>query len=295
MSHLYSHHAVQEEVIHSNQVPLSEFVDHFDTFANRSFPSHWHHELEIQLIISGCAKYHINGVDYTVGEGSAIYIAPETVHMMQGEVPGTVGYDIVLLPQFLVHLLQEIHCDKHALPLTDRRPDAFIITPDRKESHGILEAMRKMYYMERSYPAYDIFLLEHILEIWRNLLSLFPASRRGSTDEGQKLREQRMKAMLSYMWEHYAQPITIQDIAASANISKSECFRCFSELSKTTPIEYINQFRLLQAAQALTSTNKSISDICYMTGFNNTSYFTKKFREQYGMTPKAYRAQNQTK
>lgn len=100
MSHLYSRHAVQEEVIHSNQVPLSEFVDHFDTFANRSFPSHWHHELEIQLIISGRAKYHINGVDYTVGEGSAIYIAPETVHMMQGEVPGTVGYDIVLLPQF---------------------------------------------------------------------------------------------------------------------------------------------------------------------------------------------------
>lgn len=295
MSHLYSHHAVQEEVIHSNQVPLSEFVDHFDTFANRSFPSHWHHELEIQLIISGCAKYHINGVDYTVGEGSAIYIAPETVHMMQGEVPGTVGYDIVLLPQFLVHLLQEIHCDKHALPLTERRPDALVIAPDRKESHGILEAMRKMYYMERSYPAYDIFLLEHILEIWRNLLSLFPASRQGSTDEGQKLRDQRMKAMLSYIWEHYAQPITIQDIAASANISKSECFRCFSELSKTTPIEYINQFRLLQAAQALTSTNKSISDICYMTGFNNTSYFTKKFREQYGMTPKAYRAQNQTK
>lgn len=295
MSHLYSRHAVQEEVIHSNQVPLSEFVDHFDTFANRSFPSHWHHELEIQLIISGRAKYHINGVDYTVGEGSAIYIAPETVHMMQGEVPGTVGYDIVLLPQFLVHLLQEIHCDKHALPLTERRPDAFVITPDRKESHGILEAMRKMYYMENSYPAYDIFLVEQFLGIWRNLLSLFPASRQGGADAGESLRDQRMKAMLSYIWEHYTQPITIQDIAASANISKSECFRCFSELSKTTPIEYVNQFRLLQAAQALTSTNKSISDICYMTGFNNTSYFTKKFREQYGMTPKAYRAQNQTK
>ena len=149
--------------------------------------------------------------------------------------------------------------------------------------------------MENSYPAYDLFLLEQVLGIWRNLLSLFPASRQGCVDAGERLRDQRMKAMLSYIWEHYTQPITIQDIAASANISKSECFRCFAELSQTTPIEYINQFRLLQAAQALTSTNKSISDICYMTGFNNTSYFTKKFREQYGMTPKAYRAQNQTK
>ena len=293
MSHLYSHHAVQEEVIHSNQVPLSEFVDHFDTFANRSFPSHWHHELEIQLIISGCAKYHINGADYTVSEGSAIYIAPETVHMMQGEVPGTVGYNIVLLPQFLIDLLQSIRCEKYALPLTQHTPHALVIAPDRKESHSILESMRKMYYMDASYPAYDLFLLEHILGIWRNLFALFPAPEPGASDENQKLREQRMKAMLSYIWSHYTQPITIQDIAAAANISKSECFRCFSELSKTTPIEYINHFRLLQAAQALTATNKSISDICYMTGFNNTSYFTKKFREQYGMTPKAYRAYNQ--
>ena len=81
-------------------------------------------------------------------------------------------------------------------------------------------------------------------------------------------------------------------VAASASISKSECFRCFSELSKTTPIEYINQFRLLQAAQALSNSGKSISDICYATGFNNTSYFSKRFKEQYGMSPKAYRAKH---
>ena len=65
-----------------------------------------------------------------------------------------------------------------------------------------------------------------------------------------------MKAMLSYIWEHYTQPITIQDIAASANISKANASAVFQSSPKTTPIEYINQFRLLQAAQALTSTNK---------------------------------------
>lgn len=65
-----------------------------------------------------------------------------------------------------------------------------------------------------------------------------------------------------------------------------------SELSRMTPIEYVNQFRLLQAAQLLTSTKNSISDICYSTGFNNTSYFTKKFKEQYKATPRSYRTQN---
>ena len=292
MSKKIFHSAAHEELIHTNQIPLSEFVDHFDSFACRSFPSHWHHEMEIQLFISGSAQYNINGTTYEVSEGSAIYIAPESVHMMRGLVPGTVGYNIVLLPQFLTNLLQEIHCEQYSLPLIEHQPDAFVITPERKESHAILETMRKMYYIERSYPAYDLFLLESVLGIWRNLLSLFPKRGQKPTDDGKLLREVRMKAMLSYIWDHYAQPLTVHEIANAANISKSECFRCFSELSKTTPIEYINQYRLFQAAQALSSTGKSISDICYMTGFNNTSYFSKKFREQYGISPKAYRAQN---
>ena len=141
MSHL-SRHASTGRSDSLNQVPLSEFVDHFDTFANRSFPSHWHHELEIQLIISGRAKYHINGVDYTVGEGSAIYIAPETVHMMQGRSPARSAMTL-----FSCHNFWFICCRRSTVintpPLTERRPDAFVITPDRKESHGILEAMRK--------------------------------------------------------------------------------------------------------------------------------------------------------
>ena len=66
------HPAMHEEVVHTNQIPLSEFVDHFDSFAGRSFPSHWHHELEIQLIVKGRAKYNVNGTNYSVEEGSAI-------------------------------------------------------------------------------------------------------------------------------------------------------------------------------------------------------------------------------
>ena len=292
MSDLHIYHGIQEKLTHSNKVPLSEFIDHFDLFANGSFPSHWHHELEIQLIIRGRAQYSVNGSSYTVEEGSAIYIAPEAVHTMHSLEPDTVGYDIVLLPQFLVELIHNLNCDFCTRHLTSKQPSAFLITPDRKECHSILDTLRKMYYAESSQAAYDLFLLESILCIWRNLFPLFPKQEIKTEDEGLLLREIRMKTMLSYIWEHYTMPITIEDLANSANISKSECFRCFSELSKTTPMEYINQFRLLQAAQLLSSSGKSISDICYMTGFNNTSYFSKKFKEQYDMTPRAYRVQN---
>lgn len=288
-------HAIKEDLTHFNQMfPLSEFVDHFDTFAAQTFPSHWHHELELSIILHGSAEYNVNGTPYTVGEGCAIYLAPEAVHMGRALEKGTVGYNIVLLPQFLSAPLRDINCEKYTLPLEARWPDAFVITPARKEGHAILEHLTKMYYTESSGFAYELFLLEKLVGIWRNLLAILPRHMTPPADSGKAQREQRMRVMLDFIRQNYAQPLTIHEIAAAASISKSEVFRCFSELSKTTPVEYINKVRLLQAAQLLITTEDSISDICYTTGFNSTSYFSKKFNEHYGMTPKAYRIKNRS-
>lgn len=280
-----------EDLTHPNQMfPISEFVDHFDSFSDGSFPSHWHHELELQIVLKGCAEYRINGVPYVVEEGCAIYIAPEAIHLARELSKGTIGYDIVLSPQLLINLMRSANCEKYTLPLTTRRPDALVITPERKEGHRILEFMKNMYYTESTHVTYELFLLEHLIGIWRNLLAILPKPAADTDDSSKLLREQRMKDMLDYIHQNYTQPLVIQDIAAAANVSKSECFRCFSELSKMTPVEYVNKFRLLQASQLLLTTEKSMADICYTTGFNNTSYFSKKFKEQYGMSPKAYKA-----
>ncbi len=282
---------VMEKPDHKNhRFPLTEFVDLFDSFANRSFSSHWHHELEIQIILEGCAEYTVNGTSYVVKAGNAIYIAPEVVHMARALEENTIGYDIVLLPRVLIDLMHSIGCEKYSLPLTTQWPEAVLITADRKENHSILESMKRMYYTDSAHFTYELVLLESLISIWRNLISIFPQHGRDTKDSSKALREQRMKVMLDYIWKNYTQPVTIQDIASAASVSKSECFRCFAELSKVSPMEYINQYRLQQAANLLVLTSKSISDICYSAGFNSSSYFSKKFNEQYGMSPKAYRA-----
>ncbi len=293
MKNAIVNHAIKEDLTYSNQMfPISEFVDHFDTFAERSFPSHWHHEFELQIILSGSAVYQVNSTSYLIEEGNAIYIAPEAVHSMKALSENTVGYNIVLQPQFLIRLLQSANCEKYTLPLTTLRPDAAVITSERKEGHIILEQLKRMYYTESMQSAYELFLLENLIGIWRSLLAILPKPTADSEDSSKLLREQRMKRMLNYIRQNYSHPMTITEIASAANISKSECFRCFSELSRTTPIEYVNQFRLFQASQMLITSKESVSDICYQTGFNSTSYFSKKFKEQYRMSPKEYRAQN---
>jgi AraC-like DNA-binding protein len=289
MEHIINH-AAMEHLTHPNQMfPLSEFVDYFDTFPDGAFPGHWHPELELQIVLEGCAQYSVNGSSYVVEKGCAIYIGPEAIHQARQLTPGTIGYNVVLDPRLLIQVMQIAHCQQYALSLNTGKPDALVITSERKEGYRILEFLRQMYYTETAQFSYELFLLERLIGLWRNLLALFPFQTAQNGDGNLHLREQRMKTMLDYIHQNYARSITVEEIASSAAVSQSECFRCFSRLARTTPVEYINQFRLLKASQLLLSTDRSMADICFSTGFNNTSYFSKKFKDQYGMTPGEYR------
>ena len=103
--------------------------------------------------------------------------------------------------------------------------------------------------------------------------------------------EQRVKKILEYIEGHYADYITIEDMARQVNISRTECFRCFQRITGQTPLEYLTFYRLGQAAYKLRNTDSSITEICISSGFSQPSYFGKKFREYYGVSPLKYRKQ----
>ena len=103
--------------------------------------------------------------------------------------------------------------------------------------------------------------------------------------------EQRVKKILKYIEVHYGDYITIEDMARQVNISRTECFRCFQKITGQTPLEYLTFYRLSQAAYKLHTTDSSITEICISSGFSQPSYFGKKFREYYGVSPLKYRKQ----
>lgn len=279
-----------EKLSHSNPAfPVAEFVDKYNLFAGGRFPSHWHNELEIQIILKGSAKYTVNGEDITVNEGEAIYIAPSAIHQSISLNEDTIGYNLLILPSLFTSVFKTIHCEQYSQPLSTMQPSFFLITSTSKAGFEILESLKHMYYSDPSNSCYEILYLQNLLGIWRSLLSIFPKYIFKDSDYSTLLREQRMRAMLDYIHENYSSHISISDIAKSADISKSECFRCFADISLLTPVEYINQYRLFEAAKLLISTDLPITDICYSVGFNSTSYFSKEFKKMYNMTPREYK------
>lgn len=84
------------------------------------------------------------------------------------------------------------------------------------------------------------------------------------------------------------QDFNIDDMAESFNMSRSSFYRKVEGVLDLTPKEYLRVERLKRAAELLKEKEYRINEICYMVGFNTSSYFTKCFLKQYGVLPKDF-------
>ena len=91
--------------------------------------------------------------------------------------------------------------------------------------------------------------------------------------------------MLTYIYENYAQTVTLEDIAASAHISRSEAGRCFKTYMGCSPVEALIRYRLQTARRLLSEKSLTLQEISAACGFNSANYFGRAFKKAYGYTP----------
>lgn len=88
----------------------------------------------------------------------------------------------------------------------------------------------------------------------------------------------------------YADPITVDDLAAAAGLSRAHFSRMFTRTFGESPRAYLQTRRLERAAALLRNTDRSVADICVMVGLASVGSFTTSFAKVYGRPPAAYRA-----
>ena len=85
--------------------------------------------------------------------------------------------------------------------------------------------------------------------------------------------------------------LSVDSLAGQMGLGRSQFYRKIKALTNYSPVELLRNLRLQQARSLLTTTEKSISEIAYETGFSTPAYFTKCFRDTFGMTPSDLRTQ----
>ncbi|NTU63372.1 MAG: response regulator transcription factor, partial [Chloroflexi bacterium] len=101
--------------------------------------------------------------------------------------------------------------------------------------------------------------------------------------------QQLVRQAMAYLHEHYAQPISREDVARYVNMNEDYLTFCFRKEMGMTPIAYLNRYRINQAKQLLATRPLSITEVALEVGFYDHSYFSRVFRREVGMSPDAYR------
>ena len=88
----------------------------------------------------------------------------------------------------------------------------------------------------------------------------------------------------------YGEPLTVADLAREAGLSPAQFSRAFRRTYGETPHQYLITRRLERAATLLTTTDRSVAEICMTVGWSSVGSFTTAFRRIHGVTPLAHRA-----
>lgn len=115
----------------------------------------------------------------------------------------------------------------------------------------------------------------------------------GDTFPEKRLRHEsdtkRVRRMMHYIGEHYAEEISVSRLAALVELSESRTAHIFRDVTGSSIMEYTEHIRMRHAKELLQEEDKSITEIALAVGYSDHSYFTHRFRLHTGMTPKEYR------
>lgn len=98
-----------------------------------------------------------------------------------------------------------------------------------------------------------------------------------------------IRQAMAYIHEHYFDPVSRQNIAQHINISEDYLTYCFRQELGTTPIKYLQRYRINQAKSLLKDNQKTITEIALDVGFSDSGYFSRIFHRETGMSPDQFR------
>ena len=254
---------------------------------------HWHEEIELEYIVSGQVYVTCEEENILASQGDLVYINQNVRHFITPvQTDGCLLYSIVVHPTFIFGFGQLELEKKYIAPvLHDSALKHIHITKDSPDYENYLSEIREILSLnDLKEDGYELLTKSVLLRIWYQLYKMSTTLVSGSVPKTAVQDEQRVKQAILYIQEHFMETVTLEDIAGSIMVSKSECCRCFKRTLNTTPFEYLMKYRIMESTKRMhRKPQESISEIAGSVGFNNTSYYNKIFRKYMDCTPTEYR------
>ena len=236
----------------------------------------------------GSLIYHLPGRDYVFHKGDVGFINTQVLHSTSAYgQPPSIQQEHIFLPNLVASKSGSAIETRYIEPLLKNPQADLIRVPAEHERAERMRAFMRLAFAayEGRQAGFEIVIRNRMSELWFEMSQVAPEApnnpRQDDTD--------RIKAMLRYITDNYMKRVSLDQIAAAAQISAREGTRCFKRQMNTTPVDYLLNYRIDRACALLRDSTLSITDIGINCGFSSPSYFGKVFREKLNQSPREYR------
>lgn len=271
----------------NNRYPFAYYPDNIWKFDFHRIDWHWHHELEFLYTAEGTALCLIGTSKIELHKGCGIFINSGVLHRFEAQ-SSTFTPNIVFSPTLLAPENSLIY-EKYILPVISSSVPYQVFSPSNTFGKQVLQLLSQICTIQETKPDNELCTIQLLFQLWNILQKNMDWTSDSNSIHRLNHKQARLQAMMQYIHDHYMEEITLETIAASASISKSGALHIFQTGIHCSPVAYLIQYRLAQAAEQLYITQKSVSSIAEETGFTSSGYFCRKFRQYYHMSPNEYR------
>lgn len=251
-------------------------------------PWHWHEEVEAMTIVEGRGMVRVNTDTWLLETGDGMLINSSALHSVQLIDGGACRlHSLVFSADLLAGTPGSVFEQRYLQPMLrspTRALPLFGNTPWQRQATDALEEAYHAFAEEAF--GWEFSVRAALGRLW--ILAAEHAAPAGPVME-ENNDTRRLKEMLRCFHENYDRAISLEEVAAAANVGKRECLRCFQRTIGITPIQYLLRYRIRQASRLLAQTDLPVTEVALRCGFESPSYFAQAFRRLTGRTPRDYR------
>lgn len=274
------------EVISNSYGSSFTYTKHAEKTNSKAHLWHYHPEIELVYINGGAGKRQIGSHVSYYTNGSLILIGANLPHCgFTNEQTGNINETVIhIKPEFLGNDFFVAPEMKKIQNLFSQAKAGIAFGGETKKRIG-----KKIEMMEHQLPFERLLTLLSVLDELDSSEEYTVLNADGFSLELQTQDNDRINVIFNYVKDHFQESIAIDEVSSLVSMTTPSFCRYFKKISNKTFTEFVNEYRLVHASKLLAEKPISINEVCYESGFNNFSHFSKSFKQYTGKSASQYR------
>ncbi len=240
-----------------------------------NYDLHWHDCFEIELVLKGNATQVLNGESYEMSKGVLYMLNPTDFHSIKSD--GAEVYNIMFSDELL---------DENVLQKILSIEKNILFQLDEREMLSVQFLMSQMLYEFENSTEFSDLMIKNYMEC---LFMIIMRKCEFGQEENRKSENDSIRKALLYIHSRFRENPSLVQVAEVAGFNKNYFSGLFHQATGKTYKEYINALKLEHAKKLVLTSNISITEVCYASGYSSLTNFLRVFKNNYGVSPASMR------